>query len=121
MRVASLVDRGILVSVGPLLLAAAIVGFAACDAPPLFVPPAEKAAIPSGATVTAPWMMAKISLDQRRLDVGVYHPEIPPRGCRDFTPVASVDERPDRVTLTIAATATTGHRDRRSPSACCPD
>lgn len=83
-----------------LLTLACAVCLAACGAPG---PP-----VPDGVTVTIPWAMAKVNSDQRLLDVGVFHPEIPLRGCRAFLPRVHLDDGAEQVTITVTATVRAG-------------
>jgi hypothetical protein len=94
-------DRGAVAVLAPIAAVLTVVGVAAYAARQPDGPPHHD--IPSGVAVNLPWAMAALSVDEHHLDVGVLHPSEPP-GCRAFLPQASVEDRPDLVTITVTAT-----------------
>jgi hypothetical protein len=94
-------DRGAVAVLAPIVGVLTVVGVSAYAAGRPDGPPHRE--IPSGVAVTVPWAMAASNVDGHHLDVGVFHPDESP-GCRAFMPEASVEDQPDRVTITVTAT-----------------
>jgi hypothetical protein len=94
-------DRGAVAALAPIVGVLTVVGVTAYAAGQPDGPPHRE--IPSGVAVTVAWAMGALNVDEHHLDVGVFHPDESP-GCRAFVPEASVEDRPDRVTVTVRAT-----------------